>query len=555
MSCTSKTGHRMRIAMAQVNFLVGEIEHNADRIIALAIEARDRLNADIILFPELTLTGYPPEDLLLRPDLYTRLNSAFKHIKKAVMGIKMVIGYPDKTDNGLYNAALVIENGACIANYHKQHLPNYGVFDEKRYFNQGADPCIIDINGIPTAIAICEDIWLSGPVAQAHTAGAKCLLCLNASPFDVQKPADRQTILRERAQEAQMPIVYAHWVSGHDELIFDGGSVVVNAKGDICKQLPFFEPALDVVEISQDETGQLHVPYAKLPPAHSEEGMIYNALVLGVRDYIEKNGFDGALVALSGGIDSALTLAIAVDAIGKEKVDAYLLPSRYTSQLSTDGAIEEANCLGVHYETISIEKPYQAFLAALKPAFGTRKPDITEENLQARCRGMIMMALSNKKHKIVLTTGNKSEMAVGYSTLYGDMAGGFCVLKDVAKTMVYRLAHYRNRLDPVIPQKVIDRPPTAELAPDQCDQDSLPPYEILDQILSLYVEKDESVETIVKKGFDERIVRHIVCLVDRNEYKRRQAPLGIRITPRAFGRDRRYPVTSGFSNKYKNKAS
>lgn len=540
----------VRVAIAQVNFLVGDIEHNAQQVIDAAIQARDDLKADVIIFPELTLTAYPPEDLLLRPGLYTRLHVAFDKIKKTVMGIKMVIGYPQKTSVGLYNAAAVIENGQRIANYHKQCLPNYGVFDEKRYFVKGDSPCIIDINGIPTAITICEDVWFGGPTAQAKAAGAKLMLCMNASPFDVQKPSDRQQILRARAQEGDMPIVYTHWVSGHDELVFDGGSLVVNANGDVCKQLPFFEQALDVIEIRQDNKGPLQVAQSDLPPAYTEEGMIYHALVLGVRDYIQKNGFHGALIAASGGIDSALTMAIAVDAVGKENVEAYLLPSEYTSKISTQGAIEEAQALGIKHETISIEKPYKAFLSTLKKLFKEETADTAQQNLQSRCRGMIMMALSNKKHKLVLTTGNKSEIAVGYTTLYGDMAGGFCVLKDVSKTMVYRLAHYRNSISPVIPQMVIERAPTAELAANQFDQDNLPPYEVLDKILELYVEKDESVETIVTKGFGENLVRKVVCMVDRNEYKRRQAPLGIRITPRAFGRDRRYPVTSGFWDKY-----
>lgn len=547
----SNTITSIRIAMAQVNFLVGDIEDNADKVIAAALKARDVLKADVVIFPELTLTAYPPEDLLLRSGLYTRLELAFEKIKKAVQGIKMVIGYPEKSSVGLYNSAAIIENGQQIANYRKQRLPNYGVFDEKRYFIPGDSPCIINLNGIPTAITICEDVWFPEPTAQAKAAGAKLMLCLNASPFDRHKPSYRLQILRARAQEGGMPIVYVHWMSGHDELIFDGGSLVVNAEGEVCKQLPFFEEALDVIEITHDEQSKITVPKTELPTPYSEEGLIYNALVLGVRDYIRKNGFKGALVAASGGIDSALTLAIAVDAVGKDNVEACLMPSEYTSEISMQGAIEEAEALGIAYQTISIDKPYQTFLNCLKSEFKDFPTDVTEENLQSRCRGVIIMALSNKKHKLVLTTGNKTEMAVGYATLYGDMAGGFGVLKDVSKTMVYRLANYRNSISRVIPQMVIERAPTAELAHGQCDQDTLPPYDVLDKILELYVEKDESVETIVTQGFGENLVRHIVCLVDRNEYKRRQSAPGIRITPRAFGRDRRYPITSGFWNKYK----
>ena len=467
----------LRVALAQVNFLVGDIEHNADHVITLALEARDHLHADIILFPELTLTAYPPEDLLLRPGLYMRLHLAFEQIKKAVHGIKMVIGYPEKTGVGLYNAAAVIENGQRIANYRKQCLPNYGVFDEKRYFIPGDSPCLIDINGIPTAITICEDVWFPEPTAQAKAAGAKLMLCMNASPFDLHKPTDRQRILRARAQEGNIPIIYAHWVSGHDELVFDGGSLVVNAQGDVCKQMPFFATGLDVIELSCTADGDLNVPCSEIPDTLSEEAMIYNALVLGTRDYIQKNGFDGALVAASGGIDSALTLAIAVDAVGKENVEAYLLPSEYTSELSIQGALEEIDALGIYHQTIPIDAAYQTFLTTLQSEGNDPLTNMTTENVQARCRGVIMMALSNNKHKLVLTTGNKSEMAVGYATLYGDMAGGFCVLKDVWKTMVYRLAEYRNQISPVIPQIVIDREPTAELAHGQRDQDTLPPYE------------------------------------------------------------------------------
>lgn len=539
----------LRIAIAQVNFTVGDIEFNTDQVIAIASDARDRLQADVILFPELTLTAYPPEDLLLRPGLYIRLHAAFEKIKNTVHGIKLIIGYPEKAGEGLYNSAATIENGQRIANYRKQCLPNYGVFDEKRYFTPGERPCVIDINGIPTAITICEDVWFPEPTAQAKAAGAHLMLCMNASPFDMRKSTDRQSILRARAQENQMPIVYAHWNSGHDEIVFDGGSLVVNANGDVCKKLPYFSECVDVIEVHYDGN-EVTVPTSTLPEPLSEEAIVYQALVLGVRDYIRKNKFNGALVATSGGIDSALTLAVAVDAIGKDNVEACLLPSEFTSDLSIQCATEEAEALGIQLHTISIDDAYQTFLNTLKTEHDMTPTGHVCENLQARCRGVIMMALSNQSHKLVLTTGNKSEMAVGYATLYGDMVGGFCVLKDVSKTMVYRLAAYRNQISPVIPQAVIEREPTAELAHGQRDQDTLPPYETLDKILQLYVEEDESVETIVTKGFGENIVRQIVCLVDRNEYKRRQAPPGVRITPRAFGRDRRYPITSGFWDTY-----
>ncbi len=543
----------LRVIMAQVNFLLGDIEGNAERIIELTRQAAKKKHADIIVFPELTLTGYPPEDLLLRPGLHRRVSDAMQyicsHLEKSANDIYAIVGYPQRMDEYLFNSAAILHKGKIIANYHKQCLPNYGVFDEKRYFKRGSEACIFEVKGIPIAVNICEDLWFPETMAQAKAAGAKLMLDLNASPFDMHKPDVRENVLYNRATEGNMPIVYVHGVSGQDELIFDGGSMVVDANGKLCEIAKFYQEDMHPVDFTLED-GLVNVAKGELPSKRIQEERVYGALVLGVRDYVHKNGFEGAILGLSGGIDSALSLAIAVDALGKDNVEAYMMPSRHTSELSLRGAEQEAKALEVKYSVIPIEETYKAFLNTLEEEFSGFPEDLTEENLQARCRGTILMALSNKHRKIVLTTGNKSELAVGYCTLYGDMAGGFCVLKDVPKTMVMRLASYRNTLSRVIPQEVIDRPPSAELAPEQHDQETLPPYDVLDKILELYVEKDQSVDTICAAGFDEATVKKIVKLVDRNEYKRRQAPPGVRVTSRAFGRDRRYPMTHGFGKFY-----
>lgn len=534
----------LRIVLAQVNFLVGAVEQNADKIIAMAHQARDELQADIIVFPELTLTAYPPEDLLFRPGLHTQVADALQRITQQLQGIITVIGYPEKTAAGIYNAAAVIGNGSMIAKYRKHELPNYGVFDEKRYFIPDNKSCVFTYKNTKIGITICEDLWFPTVIEQTKQAGADMILCLNGSPFDMRKPYEREEILRKRTQETGLPILYVNWVSGQDELVFDGGSFAMDEKGIVCCAASHFNEVLFPVDL--DVSHSVKLSQKQLPKALSQEETLYHALVLGVRDYVNKNGFSGAIIGLSGGIDSALTLAIAVDALGKERVQGILMPSRYTSDMSIEDAISEAESLGVKHRTISIEPTFQALLNTLLPEFEGFPPDTTEENMQARCRGIILMALSNKFGSVVLTTGNKSEMAVGYATLYGDMAGGFCVLKDVPKTVVYRLADYRNHIAPVIPQRVIDRPPTAELAPNQTDQDSLPPYPILDQIIERYVEQDQEIDTIVAHGFDRATVVKVAKMIRRNEYKRRQAPPGVRITIRAFGRDRRYPITSGF---------
>ncbi|MFZ1861903.1 MAG: NAD+ synthase [Candidatus Competibacter sp.] len=534
-----------RVVMAQINLLVGDIAGNADKIIAATSEARERWRADLIVFPELTLTGYPPEDLLLRPGFIAQIEPALQRLCKAIQGIAAVIGCPLTTPAGLRNAAVVVGDGAIQATYYKQLLPNYSVFDEKRYFVAGTEAGVTVVKGVRVGVTICEDAWQPGPMAQAAEAGAQLLVNLNASPYHAGKSGQRLQVLRQRVGETGIPIVYVNLLGGQDELVFDGGSLAVGADGALIQQAPFFMDGLYPVdfEIGQDRLIPVRGPVAEEPGL--EEG-IYQALVLGVRDYVQKNGFPGVVLGLSGGIDSALTLAVAVDALGAERVEAVLMPSRYTADMSNTDAELEAEALGVKYHILPIEPAFQAFLQILQPVFAGLPPDIAEENIQARCRGVLLMAISNKTGKMVLTTGNKSETAVGYSTLYGDMAGGFAPIKDVLKTMVYRLADWRNRQSPIIPQRVFDRPPSAELRPDQTDQDSLPPYDVLDAILRGYVEEDRSVQELVAAGFDRATVERVARLVIVNEYKRRQAAPGVRITPRAFGRDRRYPITSGF---------
>lgn len=532
---------QLTIALAQVNTLVGDIPGNTQKVISFAQRAHHELNADAVIFPELTLTGYPPEDLLLRPSLDLRVERALQELIDARLPLALVVGYPKRVDGKLYNMAGVIRDGQLVAEYAKQRLPNYQVFDEKRYFAEGDEACVFDLKGIPTALTVCEDIWHAGPMAQAKAAGAQLMLNLNASPYHQGKQLEREAIVAMRAQEGGMPVVYVNLVGGQDELVFDGGSVVVDASGQTRFRAPAYDEGLYVAQVAPAQVVQ-----QALAPVMSNHESVYGALVLGMRDYVNKNRFKGVVLGLSGGIDSALTLAMAVDALGADRVEAVMMPFLYTSDLSKDDAAEQARRMGVKYSSISIEPMYEAFMAQLANEFIGTKRDTTEENLQARCRGVLLMAISNKKGYLVLTTGNKSEMAVGYSTLYGDMAGGFDALKDVPKTLVFALASYRNTLGEVIPETVITRPPSAELAPDQKDEDSLPPYEILDQILYWYVEQDLSAEAIIAKGFARDQVERAVRLVDVNEYKRRQAPVGIRISERGFGRDRRYPITSGW---------
>jgi NAD+ synthase (glutamine-hydrolysing) len=533
-----------RIQIAQINPLVGDVAGNAARIVAESARARAE-GADLLVFPELALTGYPPEDLLLRPEFMRRVETALERIRAEVAGIVLVLGYPLQAVGGLFNVAGVLREGQVIAEYAKQHLPNYSVFDEKRYFQPGATPTVFEHRGLRIGLSVCEDIWHAGPTRQAAEAGAQILLNLNASPFHAGKGEDREALVVRRASDHGLTILYANLVGGQDELVFDGASFVADRAGRIVARAPGF--AESVLTVDFDDAGRIVATQPEtLEPPPDEEAAIYDALVLGVRDYVRKNGFSGAVLGLSGGIDSALTLTLAVDALGAERVEAILMPSRYTADMSNEDALEETRLLGVATQIIPIEPAFRTFLDMLEPAFAGQPADVTEENIQARCRGVILMAISNKTGRILLTTGNKSEMAVGYATLYGDMAGGFAPIKDVPKMLVYRLARYRNTRSAAIPERVLTRPPSAELRPDQTDQDSLPPYEVLDAILRLYIERDEGVEAIVSQGYPAEVVRRVARLVDRNEYKRRQSPPGVRISERAFGRDRRYPITSGF---------
>lgn len=542
---------QLRVMMAQINLLVGDIQGNTDRVLEAAREAIAR-EADVIAFPELTLTGYPPEDLLLRPSLNLRINKALQRIVDAELDIWVIVGHPHREEGRLFNALSVIRCGEVVATYHKQCLPNYEVFDERRYFSPGHSPCIVPIRDVPVALTICEDIWEEVPAAQASQAGARLMININASPFDKNKHRERLDLLGERGRRMDMPIVYVNLVGGQDELVFDGQSMVVDRDGDCRVLAPAFEAAMTPAAFAGTNEGHLALSDSEVREPQGTDADCYQALVTGLQDYVNKNGFAGIVLGLSGGIDSALTLAVAVDALGADRVEAIMMPFEYTSQLSVKLAEEQARALGVEYRTIPIERCYYSFMDALADEFRGRDVDVTEQNIQARCRGVLLMAISNKKGLLVVTTGNKSEMAVGYSTLYGDMAGGFDVLKDVYKTQVYRLAEYRNRLAArwgeiaPVPQAVLERPPSAELAPGQLDSDNLPAYARLDRILELYIEQDYSADAIVTRGFETPEVYRVLRLVDRNEYKRRQSPIGIRLTRRGFGRDRRYPITNAW---------
>lgn len=537
---------KLRIALAQLNLKVGDIEGNLKKLIQAANTARDTHQCDIIVFPELSITGYPPEDLLLRPSFLKQAEEALNTFKTSVNGIHCVIGHTYQTAQGLYNACSMIYNGAILGHYNKEYLPNYGIFDECRYFLPGDAVCVVPVNGIPIGMLICEDLWHASPIQQAAAQGARLILSPNASPFEVDKHERRCAILSKRANSVKTPIIYVNCVGGQDEIVFDGGSLVFNQEGELAHCADFCQEALLPVDIefSASDT-KITMSTTDIP---NEEKRIYDCLVLGVRDYLHKNNFKSVLIGVSGGIDSALTLAIAVDALGKENVTAVFMPSRYTATISKEDADELVNNMGVAYQTIPIEPIFTQFLETLAPSFTGTKPNITEENVQSRCRGVILMALSNKFGHLVLSTGNRSEFAVGYTTLYGDTVGALSVLKDVSKTMVYRLSHYRNQINTVIPNRIIDRPPTAELAPDQKDEDTLPPYPILDKILHLYLNEERGIDNIIAQGFDQEIVKKIVKMIKQNEYKRRQAPIGIHIHHKSFIRDWRYPITSGFKN-------
>jgi NAD+ synthase (glutamine-hydrolysing) len=538
----------LRIALAQLNLFVGDVGGNAQRLIDSAADARDRLKADLVLFPELALSGYPPEDLLFHKGMKRQVAAAGDRVRSEVKGVAVMVGYPDYTDDAIYNAAVLIRDGKVLANYHKQELPNYLVFDEKRYFKPGQESCVVELKGIRVGLLICEDVWEPNPARAAQAAGAQLLVVINGSPYSLQYQRRREDIVRARVKDTGVPVVYVNLLGGQDELIFDGGSFVMSAAGEVVQRAAPFKEELYAIDVDLIDGKAVPRP-GHIEPELSEEASVYNALVLGVRDYVTKHRFPGIVLGLSGGIDSALTLAIAVDALGADRVRAVMMPSRYTSQMSLDDAAQQARTLGVGYDVISIEAMFETTLGALQPVFAGREPDTTEENIQARCRGMLLMAISNKTGRMVLTTGNKSEMAVGYATLYGDMAGGFAPIKDCSKMLVYRLARYRNSIAEVIPPRVIERPPSAELRHDQKDSDSLPPYEVLDPILELFIEENLSVDEISARGFDRATVGRVLEMVKRNEYKRRQAPPGVRISDRAFGRDWRYPITSGYRTR------
>ncbi len=550
----------MKVALAQLNVVVGDLQGNADRIIAQAREAH-RAGVDLLVTPELALCGYPPEDLLLRPAFLAACDEQLRRIAAELAdcaGLQVVVGHPQARDAAVVrerswseppclNAASVLAGGQVVHTYAKRELPNYQVFDERRYFVSGRElglgPLVFDVKGLRVGLLICEDSWFDEPAAAARAAGAELLCVVNASPFHVGKTEDREVRMAERARAVGLPLLYAHLVGGQDEVVFDGSSFALQADGTLAARAPMFEEALLVLEV--DAQRRVHGPVTPLPEF---EAQVWQALVTGVRDYLGKNGFPGALIGLSGGIDSALVLAVAVDALGADKVRAVMMPSPYTADISWIDARDMAERLSVRYDEMSIVPMFDAFNATLAEEFKGRAIDATEENIQARIRGTLLMALSNKFGSIVLTTGNKSEMATGYCTLYGDMAGGFAVIKDVAKTLVFRLARWRNAQGPVpvIPERIITRPPSAELRPDQKDEDSLPPYEVLDAILARYMEQDQSIAEIIAAGFRPEDVERVTRLIKLNEYKRRQAPVGIRITHRGFGRDWRYPITSRF---------
>jgi len=535
----------IKIGIVQENPIVGDISGNTELAVRV-IHKLKKDNPDVILFTEMFLTGYPPEDLLLRDDLLDSIDGAIEELSYVSKNTHLVIGYPRKKGNNLFNTAGVIFEGELTLEYFKQELPNYRVFDEKRYFSPGKGPGVFEVKGRKIALTVCEDIWHTKAIRQASRRGADLVLNLNASPFHRNKGKERKELLRNHADKFQLPIVYANQVGGQDELVFDGASMVVCPNSGLRVQLDSFKVDNRVVEFSVNSKGLLETKNTKTENRKDLED-VYDALVLGARDYIKKNGFPGAIIGSSGGIDSALTAAIVTDALGPDNVKTYMMPYKYTADMSVEDAQELAHNLGVEHNIIDIENIFDAFCTSLQEEFFGKEFDKTEENLQSRCRGVLLMAMSNKTGSLVMTTGNKSETAVGYSTLYGDTAGGFAVLKDVPKTLVYELANYRNLLSKAIPQRIIDRPPSAELAPDQKDTDSLPDYDILDAIIELYVEGDKSRKEIVRQGFDEEVVRRIIRLIDSSEYKRRQGPLGVKITERGFGKDRRYPITNRYS--------
>jgi NAD+ synthase (glutamine-hydrolysing) len=536
---------RVKVALAQVDLAVGDVSGNTEKILDYATRARDELQADLVVFPELSVCGYPPEDLLLHAGLRYRTEQAVADIREAVKGVAVLVGFPEYVDDQIYNSCAVFSDGEVLCSYRKSLLPNYRVFDEKRYFTAGTEAAVFRFKGIAVGLTICEDVWQPGPIAAARSAGAECVIVINGSPFELNTQDKREQIVRSRIAESRIPVLYLNMVGGQDELVFDGGSFAMDADGEVDFRAPVFDEGLYQVVLSASASG-IDIESDTVTEPMPTEQSVYRALVCGTRDYVDKHGFPGVIIGLSGGIDSALVLSIACDALGSDRVRAVMMPFRYTATISQEDASKQAQMLGAQYDVIPIAPIYDATVAQLAPLFAGRDEDVTEENIQARCRGLLLMAISNKTGRMLLTTGNKSEMAVGYATLYGDMAGGFAPIKDCTKTLVYQLARYRNSIGDAIPERVITREPSAELRPDQKDSDSLPPYDILDSILESFIEEDLSVDQISQRGFDRDVVIRVLEMVKQNEYKRRQAPPGIRISSRAFGRDWRYPITSGY---------
>lgn len=538
----------MKLAIAQINCTVGDLGGNIRKILDYTNRAKDA-GAGLVITPELALSGYPPEDLLLRNGFRFACEKALGDLANEVSGVTLLAGHPHLADGKLYNAASVIRDGKIIATYHKNQLPNDSVFDERRYFEPGSDPCLFELKGIRFGVNICQDIWQGDAVTRARGAGADVLIVLNASPYHMRKQALRHQLVRQRIRETGMPVIYTNLIGAQDELIFDGASFAMNGKGELTHQFDELTETLGLIELQNGTPMR-----GEVSPPQILEATVYQALCLGLKDYIGKNGIPGVLLGLSGGVDSALTLAVAVDALGADRVEAVMMPSPFTADISLLDARTMARTLNVCYSELSIQPVFDKFLDTLAKEFPEppdhNRPDTTEENLQARIRGNLLMALSNKYGSIVLTTGNKSEIAVGYCTLYGDMAGGFAVLKDITKTLVYRLCHYRNTLGNVIPERVINRAPSAELRPGQTDQDSLPPYDVLDGIVEAYMEQNLSLREILGMNYAEADVRRVVHLIRLNEYKRRQSPPGIRITQRGFGKDWRYPITSKYRDEF-----
>jgi len=559
---------KITIALAQFDYVVGDVAGNTQKILDLAVRARDDMRADLVVFPELSVCGYPPEDLLFHAGLRRRIEKALETIRDSVRGIAVLVGFPDYQDDEIFNACVVFRDGEVLAHYRKHILPNYSVFDEKRYFSAGREASVFTLNGVRVGINICEDVWDRAPPAASRAAGAEVLLAINGSPYELDSQAQREKVVRQRVLEIGIPAVYLNMVGGQDELVFDGGSFVLDAQCNLRAQLPMFREALVVTEWKRQDASDSNggnggdvwtCADAHLEPPESGMEPIYGALTLGLRDYVNKNHFAGVILGLSGGIDSALTAAVATDALGPERVHCVMMPSPYTSQDSLDDAAETARLLGVRLDEVGIEPAMGAFDGMLAPLFDDLAPDTapgtTEENIQARSRMMVLMAISNKLGYMLLSTGNKSEVSVGYATLYGDMAGGYNVLKDVYKTTAYQLTRWRNQAMPrgglgpagrVIPERVLTKAPSAELKPDQTDQDSLPPYEVLDEILECLIEEEMGVEEITARGHDRETVNRVWHLLEMAEYKRRQACPGVKITRRAFGKDRRYPIVNAF---------